>query len=161
MTYRVYCVNCGDQYTYWRSGYRLPKYNLPEYCPTCEEARKEAIQKALSVIPKKSKVISLETNEVDLDTLLKWEQDFFEKDKKYQQEMREKGTPVFPTMKRVSFNLYDSKNNEYSLSGYVTGVGDKEGRHYFYSYFPSRKNEAKITVSVRVDMEGKIIEYPN
>lgn len=43
------CSNCQDVYTYQASGHGAPKYNNPDYCPTCQEV----IVNALRTIPQK------------------------------------------------------------------------------------------------------------
>jgi hypothetical protein len=159
--YYLYCINCGDQYTFYKSGNYFPKYNDDQYCPVCKEAYDNAIHNALSVIPKKSKTIWIETNEVNLDTILKWEKDIVDKHKKKEEEMREKGMPIFPLMKKVYANMWDQETNEHSCSGSINTPEGIEKRIYSYFYWPSKKQEAVIKVHVRVNMEGKILEYLN
>ncbi len=159
--YYVYCQNCGDKYSYYASGHYFPEYNHADYCATCRKAMLEAFAK----IPQKSECTWIETDEIDLNTILKWEKEVSDEYETMIKEKEAKGEFCFPRMRRVACSLAryeDMKFIEMQISGYVYGKDSKEGRYYCYAYWPSEKeqNKARITVSVRLSIpDREILEY--
>ncbi|MCK9415853.1 hypothetical protein M0Q97_04265 [Candidatus Dojkabacteria bacterium] len=130
----TYCKNCGAEYKWQASGsynaLDIPnEYQDSEYCPEC----KKTIIEALSKIEKKTEITYIKTDEITLDKLLDIEKENLRKN----------------PCRRIFANLYDTKANEHSESGEVK----YDGKTYHYFYFPSRKNETKITKKVRLDIK--------
>jgi hypothetical protein len=144
------CKHCGEEYTHqWSGNYDAvdtPKeYRDQEYCPEC----KKAIVCALITIPVKYAYKPVKTDEVDLDTLLRWEKENIEeKLKEY-----ENSPCFFPNIKRVFARAYSEERKEYQCIEQVIGREDKSGRIYVYSYWPSDKSNYTTTVQRRVNLQ--------
>ena len=142
------CKHCGVQYEAQYSGENVldvpREYQDLEYCPEC----KKAIVDALSTIPVKFEYKGVQTDEVDLETLLRWEKEI--EDERAQQ--LEKGKMLFPVSRRIFAGLYDSKNGEPQTIRQVIGKEDKKGRVYIYCYWPSDKINNTISVQRRVNL---------
>jgi len=108
----VECKHCGVEYITQLSGHNVletPKeYQSSEYCPECQKA----IVDALSLISVKFKNKFVPTNEVTLDQLLEWEQANYKEEK----EKRIKNECLFPLMKKVFSEVYDTELNDYRLT---------------------------------------------
>jgi len=154
-----YCINCGERYMFqWSGNYDaipdVPKeYRDKDYCPEC----KKAIVDALTPITKKSEIKWLPTTEVDIDTLLKWEEELREK-QIAEDNANSTNHPVFPRGRRVWAGLYNTDIKENSRQEQV--MNPENRRLYFYRFYPSKKNEAVITVQARVKFgTNEIIDY--
>lgn len=136
----IECKHCLDDYLYQYSG--EPIGDIPRelkddrYCPAC----KKVIVDALSIIPKKFEYKWIDTDEVDLDTLIRWEKEWLDVRK----------SSMLPLARRVFMSLYDENRQEYSITREVNGRYDKIGRTYIYSYWPSKKEDCKITRKMKV-----------
>ncbi len=142
----IECKHCLTDYTTQFSGswnaIDTPKeYQDHEYCPEC----KRAIVETLLKIPKKYKWENLPTDEFTLEELLNIEKLEYEKTSEL------KG--LLPLARRVFANLYDSELNEYSKSGQVK----HNGKVFYYFYWPSKPQEAKITVKTKVKIDNENI----
>lgn len=151
------CTHCGIEYRWQASGSNTPgPYNDHEYCEEC----KEALVKALAAIPKKFAYKSIKTDEVSLDTILNWEKEIIEEHRIKMEKADLDGIVMFPLIRRVFANMYDTINKEYSCSGAVAGRHEFVGREYNYHYWPSKINEAVVSVTKRVNLiTGEILEY--
>lgn len=145
------CKHCGDEYTHqWSGNYDAvdtPKeYRDQDYCPEC----KKAIVEALKEIPVKFKYEFADTDEVDLDTLERWEKEFWE-------EARVQGKLY---AKRVFASLFNWDKQESQKTEQVIGREDKKGRIYIYSYWPSKRDEYTIRVEKRKNLiTGELGKY--
>lgn len=146
------CVHCGIEYRYQASGSMPGDYNDHEYCEEC----KEVLVKALKTIPKKFGYKFVKTNEVSIETLLRWE-----KEKTEEHRMRmESGENIFPLMRQIFPSLYDSGTGEHSRSGKISGREEFVGKTYSYFYWPSKINEANVNVEKRVNLlTGEELSY--
>lgn len=148
-----YCVNCAAEYMHqWSGSYDatdIPKeYQDKDYCPDC----KKLIVDVLATVPKKTEIKWLVTDEVNLETLLLWEK---EKAEEHQKKIDDR-TLLFPLVRRALTSLTNVDTGETSVAGEVT----KDGREYRYFYWPSKPEEAQITVKSRVDLTtGKVVAY--
>jgi len=146
------CKHCGtdipDFYFYESSGISR-EYQDDEYCPEC----KKTIIDALKKIPVKFAYKDVPTDEVDLETLLRWE-------KEHKDEINAKGGLHFV---RVLVGLRNIYTGEHDVVREVIGREDKEGRTYIYSYWSSAmedKSKQRITVERRVELAtGKAGRY--
>lgn len=155
------CIHCGTEYTYqWSGSYDAvdtPKeYRDEKYCPEC----KEKIVEALKDTPKKFAYQNIVTDEVDLDTLLRWEK---EEEEEYKQKMKEaaaSGQLIFPKGMRVFAGTMNIKTGEKDIIREVVGREDKKGRIYIYSYWSSDKSRQRITVERQVNLiTGEQLRY--
>ena len=142
------CKHCQIKYSWQASGnwnLNTPEdYNDSEYCPDC----KKTIVDALSKIPKKRDKVSVETDEVDLATLERWE---------IEERNNHKG---FPPVKRVFATLYNWDRQEHKIIRQVDGRDEHEGKVYIYNYCPSEKENCRILVDKEKNLEtGEIIGY--
>jgi len=141
------CKHCGEEYHFqWSGNYDavdVPReHRDTEYCPVC----KKAIYDALAKIPVKFKYEHVITDEVNLDTLLKWE-------KENDDEQSKNGGLI---ARRILAGLWDSKTGESQKVREVIGRDDeRKGREYFYCYWPSDPKNCIITVNRRVNQETK------
>jgi len=136
------CEHCGEEYHFqWSGNYdalEIPKEHRDEkFCPTC----KKAVYEALIQIPVKYEYRFVSTNEVSLEELLRWEQE------------NKEAHSGFPLAIRVFASLMDRDTGEMEVTREVIGRGDKKGRIYIYSYFPSKPEECRIVVKRRVNLE--------
>lgn len=145
----VECKHCGVEYITQLSGHNVletpKKYQSREYCPECQKA----IVDALSLISVKFKNKFVPTNEVTLDQLLEWEQANYEEEK----EKRIKNECLFPLMKKVFSEVYDTELNESSISKEIKGRYEHKNKIFHCLYFPSKKEEVRITVKMKVNLE--------
>lgn len=153
------CKHCGVEYMHqWSGNYNATgiqrEYRDEEYCPEC----KKAIVDALSQIPVKFEYRGVVTDEVDLDTLLKWEKENLEE---YRMLMDSNAAGfLLPQGKRVFAKLANSDMTEHQSVEQVIGREDKKGRIYIYCYWPSKINECSITVQRKVNLiTGEPGEY--
>ena len=147
------CKHCGTEYNYQLSGsYNatgIPReYQDDRYCPEC----KQAIVEALKKIPKKYAWKDVPTDEVDLDTLLRWEKEHVQDYEKKKEEAEKEGKVIFPMMKRVLVGLANLKTGERDIVNEVIGREDKAGRVYIYSYWSSDMSKQRITVERKVNL---------
>jgi len=154
--YFNYCVNCGAKYKYQASGSTWvvdEKYNDHEYCPEC----KKAILEALDKIPKKSELKWIDTDLVDLDTLLEWEK--LENEEILIEYNGKEWAQKFPVMKRVFTTIWDPLSDEHSKTFQVNGREDHKDKLFCASYWPKSKKVISIRTYVRQDMDGNLIKY--
>lgn len=136
------CKHCGEEYNFqWSGNYdalEIPKEHRDEkFCPVC----KQAIYEALLKIPVKYEYRSVPTDEVSLETLLRWEN-----------ENKEEHSG-FPLAIRVFASLYNWETRESQVIREVIGREDKDGRVYIYSFWPSKPEECRIVVKRKVNLE--------
>ena len=94
------CKHCGSEYMYQASGFPHPEIiNDKEYCPVCAEA----IQKALSKIPRKFEWRYVHTKDLTKQQAL----EIIEK-------RDDQSTEGFPPIRRIFPELFDPKTNEWS-----------------------------------------------
>lgn len=127
------CKHCQIKYNWQASGsyWNLDtpeEYNDKDYCPEC----KKAIVDALSKIPKKREKVLVETDEVDLATLERWE---------IEERKNHKG--LLPPMKRVFASLYNWDRQENSVTEQVNGREEHEGKVYIYNYWHQKKKNVE------------------
>jgi hypothetical protein len=140
--YIVECHHCGTEYKYQGSG-SYEALDTPralqdaKYCSDC----KKAINDALSIISKKFEYRYVHTNEVTLDTLILWDQ-------LNREDMINKF--LFPQIMRVFPTC--SLNGEYQIAREVIGRDEFKGRYYYYSYWPSDKDNPIIKVEKRINL---------
>jgi len=152
------CEHCGSKYQWQASGcynvLETPKeYQSPDYCPEC----KKAIVETLNKIPVKFKEEYVETTEVTLAQLKQWEINYIEEEK---EKMANSKIVIFPKFKRVFPKLYDTVNQELQVVEEVIGRDDFRERQYIYSYWPSKIEEATISVKKRIEIAtGKETGY--
>ena len=138
------CKHCGTDipdFYFWEHSNISREYQDNEYCLEC----KKAIVDALKKIPVKFAYEDVKTDEVDLDTLLRWE-------KEHKEEIDAKGGLHFT---RVLVGCRNLKTGEHDVVREVIGREDKEGRVYIYSYWSSAmedKSQQRITVERRVEL---------
>ena len=153
------CKHCGTEYTHqWSGNYDAvdtPKeLRDKDYCPDC----KKVVNEALLLIPKKFDYKFVDTDEVDLDTLLRWEKEEAE-EFQIKQESNMAGF-MLPRMKRVFPSLVSHDLKESMKTEQVIGREDKKGRKYIYSYWPSKPEQAKIRVEKYVNLiTGEEVKY--
>lgn len=147
------CKHCGIEYRWQASGSDMPgQYNDHEYCGEC----KKAIVDALGKIERKFGYKFFDTDEVTLDELLKREEEIKQEHKDKMKEAEERGQVLFPLCRQIFPSLYDTNSGERSVFGRVFS---NEGKQYGYFYWPSKKNEAKITIERRYNCQtGEILE---
>ena len=156
-TATIECKHCGVEYTHQYSGsydvVDTPKeYRSSEHCPECQKA----IFDALNNIPIKFEWKFIPTTEVSLEQLIEWE-NIPEEEQKYGVFGNEIKLPI---AKRVFPTLYSTVNNEHQKASEVIGRDDKEGRVYIYCYWPSKPEEAVISVKKRINIgTGEEIGY--
>lgn len=157
---RNYCENCGIEYSWLASGFYdgdKSNFGTHKFCKGCSDIDKsyESLKSQdLNKIPKISIITNIETSEIDIETLLKWERQYVtEQRAKYPFYM----TRIYATLAR---DLGDNKW-ETDRRGEVIGKeGEFKGRIYFYIYWPSEKENATILVKVRKSVEtDEIINY--
>jgi copper chaperone CopZ len=130
------------------------EYQDKEYCPEC----KKAIVDALSKIPVKFEYKGVQTAEVDLETLKRWEEEFLEEQRVIANSNT--GGYMLPIGRRVFAKLVKSDFTESQVIEQVIGREDKEGRIYVYSYWPSKIDECIISVQRKVNLiTGEPGEY--
>jgi len=150
------CIHCGTQYTHQCSGsydaVDTPReYRDKDYCPDC----KKVIFEALSNIPKKFEYKFVVTDEVNLETLLRWEKEEIEDAKKIGSHEW-----LLPKAKRIFASVMNQEMTETMKTEQVIGREDKKGRRYIYSYWPSKPNECRITVEKKVNLiTGEELNY--
>ena len=137
----IECKHCLTNYITQLSGsydaIDTPKeYQDKDYCPEC----KKVIVEALAKIPQKYKWENLPTDEISLDELLSIEKDKYEKDSEL------KG--LLPVARRLFASLYNKELNEYNKSGEVK----HNGKVFYYFYWPSKPQEARITVKTKIKL---------
>lgn len=133
-----YCINCGADYRYQASGEPSSVYGRNrEYCPECDSA----IKSSLSKIEKKTKLIWKDAkDEMSLDNLFKGLHPHWK----------------ILGLRQVYPETYREDLKEHSESGEIR----KDGITYYYSYFPSDKENAVIKKKVRINIEtGQVIDY--
>lgn len=155
--YICYCKNCEVQYTWQGSGnyYTLEtphEYNDKDHCPTC----KKAIVDALKLIPKINKIVYIPTDEVDLKTLLRWEEEMkIEHEEKMKQDKY-----LFPLCKQIFANAFNEAKGGFSKYGIVEGKGEFRKKYFSYSYWPNEVDQAIIKVKARINIKTKeIVDY--
>ena len=147
--YYLECEHCGDEYPYQGSGSydsdqvaHIPReHRDSKHCPECKKAIYDALQK----IPVKFKYQSVNTDEVDIDTLLRWEEE--------RNEENRKSGGLFAM--RVLAGTFNTITGESEKVREVIGREDKKGRIYIYGYYPSKKSTARIMVERRVNQLTK------
>lgn len=125
--YKRICKHCGINYIWQGSGYSCyDNYNNRDYCPICQKAIIEALEK----ISIKRKVEYVETilTEKEFDLLLKVE-DLYRDYLKHNSE----NFSLAAIAKRVFVNLVDSKTFKSYYTHYIT-----------YGFFPIEKAKEKI-----------------
>lgn len=150
------CKHCGVEYETQYSGenvLEIPReYQDHEYCPEC----KKAIVDALGTIPVKFDYKFVVTNEVNLNTLLKWEKD----EEEEARVLRESNVWLLPKARRVFPSMMNQEMTESRKMGQVIGRDEKKGRTYIYSYWPSKLSECTITVNKKVNLlTGEELSY--
>ena len=144
------CVHCGVEYRFQWSGPSMPgEYNDHDHCPEC----KKAIVDALNAIPKKFGYKFVVTTEVSIHTILGWEQENKEDRQKKDAEAQKNDVIIFPMIRRVFSSMMNANTGEISISGAISGRGEFEGRSYHYFYWPSKIDEAKISVEKLVNLQ--------
>ena len=126
------------------------EHNDKDYCPEC----KKAIIDALAPISKKSIVKWIKTDEVDLETLKRWEKEMLEERKLYVGD-----TGKFPFIERAFPALYDTETNEYSKSIHLQGREGHKDKFFHCVYWQKSNKIVSLKVKVRVDMEDNLIRY--
>jgi hypothetical protein len=153
------CKHCGIEYVHqWSGNYNATgiqrEYQDGEYCPEC----KKAIVDALAIIPVKFEYKGVQTTEVDLETLKRWEEEFLEEHRVIA-DSNMRGN-MLPISRRVFAKLVKSDFTESQVIEQVIGRDDKEGRIYVYSYWPSNIDECIISVQRKVNLiTGEPGEY--
>lgn len=148
-----YCKNCGAEYNVQYSGnynaIEVPReYQDKDYCPDC----KKAIVEALAVIPKKTEIRWIKTDEVDLKQVLAVEKLVLEK--RLADHIKEHA--LLPMCTRVFAHLTNFETGEHSKDGEV----EINNQLYRYHYWQSNPAEAMIRVKARIDLATeKIIAY--
>ena len=136
------CKHCLSDYSYQGSGFGcFDEDNDDTYCPEC----KKAINEALKQIPRKFEYKFVPTDDVNLETLLHWEQE-------HKREVEERGG--FHS-KRVLAGLMNLKTGERDVYHEVIGREDKKGRIYIYHYWSSDENDKSkwhITAERKVEI---------
>lgn len=152
--YILYCKNCGAKYTFQGSGRYIGvtprEYNDRDYCPEC----KKAIIDSLEKIEKKSFLDWVSTNEVTLENLLNEKARLREEEIK---KVKEDNLPNFPKLERVYASEYNLEKGEHTIQNEV--ILNK--KKYFYRYFASKKDEAKISKRVRKDSKTQEVIEDN
>lgn len=145
------CKHCGTTYTVQYSGSHdvtgIPReYQDKEYCGDC----KKVIVEALSNVVKKFEYRHVETDEVNLDTLLRWEKENLEE----YRILMDSNAPgyLLPQAKRVFAHLMNQEMTESQVIEQVIGREEKKGRIYIYCYWPSKRDECTITVEKRINL---------
>lgn len=155
----VRCKHCHIMYEWQASGeycLKTPQeYNDADYCPEC----KKAIIDALNAIPVKNSLVWERVTDISFPEMKAMIDG-------YEEKLREKNkNSMFPLMRRVFAGVYDTVNKVHSVQGQISV--DKEidkyhtvKVHYFYSYFPGKEDEIRITVAMEKDnVNDKIIGY--
>lgn len=148
------CKHCGVEYHVQYSGsydaIDTPReYRDGEYCPEC----KKAIVDVLKQIPVKFAYKNVETDEVDLNTLLRWEKERIDD---HQQKI-DNGEALLPLARRVFSGLRNIETGEHDIVNQVIGREDKIGRIYIYSYWSSDMSKQRILVNRRVELATGIV----
>jgi len=142
------CNHCGIEYSYHLSGNHIPDYNSDTYCPGCEKVRYNAIKEAFKEVPVLFTYQYIPTDDYTLEEILKIEKDKRDAEQEEWQRKVDAGAVLFPLMRRVYSNLYSTELGEHSKTGRV----EYNGESYSYFYWPSKPEEAKVTVLKRIDM---------
>lgn len=134
------CTHCQDIYICLLSGHQSNAHTDSKYCPVCHET----ITKALSTVPRKYKRVWAKTDVVNLEMLLKWE----EQDKNY--------------IKRVSFPLFNLETGQANNHGIVKGQGYLQGRLFKYAYWPGKEQEVEIEEEMEQNLlTGELLPWKN
>lgn len=145
----IYCINCGDKYTFYASGPENPnvprEYTDDKYCPGC----KKIIYDGLAKVEKLSEVKQVESTELTIDQCFKL----------YDEYNTRPDPGFFPLMRRVFANLYDPVLDEHTKTNYFECTIDGKKREFIFSYWPSKLPTFRLTTKARVNKEGKIIDY--
>lgn len=158
------CKHCGTEYTHQLSGsydaIDTPrKYRDDRYCPECQKAIYEVLNKIYN-IPKKFGYKNVPTNEVDLDTLLRWEQEHKDDYREKMKQAEAEGKVMFPMCKRVLAGSMNLDTGEREIVNEVIGREDKKGRIYIYAYWSHDKSKQRITVEKRINLlTGEELKY--
>jgi hypothetical protein len=133
----IECKHCKTDYHYQFSGNdnaidTPPDLRDNKYCPEC----KGAINQALTQIPIKFEWKYLPTDAVTLQELLDIEN------------TPTTSTGLLPVAKRVFGTMWSTERNENSRAGEVK----YKNKTYHYSYWPSKSEEAIITVKTKVKL---------
>ena len=135
------CVHCQDVYLCLLSG-GPSGYNTDHkdssYCPDCLEA----VNQALSRVPKKFEHDWVPTQVVTLAELLGWEQEA-------ETERQVRGGF---SVRRVMMGLINIETGQSQRTGYVQGRGEFAGRTFSYAFWPDREDEAEIKEEVERDL---------
>lgn len=159
-----YCENCGIRYLWQASGSTIiketssgEKLGTGKHCYNCDliyTHYHKLMQDELNKIEKKTIITYIETDEVNLKTLLEWD------DLNYEE--ANKGS-VFPLLRQCFPSLarqLPTGKFEVERIGKVEGRENFKGKNYLYSYWPSEKDKAKVKVQIRQDTKTKqILEY--
>lgn len=155
------CKHCGTEYEYQFSGswdaIDVPReYRDREYCPECMQA----VVGALKAIPRKFAYKDVETDEVDLDTLLRWEKEDRDEHEQKMKDFEVQGKVLLPKSVRIFAGLRNLETGEHDIIREVIGREDKKGRIYIYCYWSSDKSKQRITVERRVNLlTGELLQY--
>lgn len=164
----VICSHCGKEYEWQASGswaLETPKkYNSDKYCPDCQKAIMDTLEKIPILF--KNKSVNVE-DAVKFDSSLSQvtPQYIFELIKREEEKAKERQkSSMFPIMKRVFAGLVNCETGESSIAGEVTDSIIKNcrsiNRQFFYSYWPSKPEEMKISVKVRIEAEtNNVVDY--
>lgn len=144
------CAQCGTKYEYqasgdWRLGYD-EKLNSPYYCPDCQQI----INNALSTIDRKYEEYWQKTDEVDIDTLLRWRKE--NREQQYSQTLLPKSEMVFAT-------LYNSKKCIFSNAHRIDGRENCKNKIYSLSYWTDTDGNIQYDepINITVKMEKNLI----
>lgn len=142
MHYYKRCDHCKTVYSYQASGYGCHHENNSDmYCIDCMQV----INDALKLVKPKFKDAWIETTEVTVDQLKKWEAD------KIEEHNKNNTTGIkFPLMKRVFAGTYNMETGDKDVIEHVDGRDDFKGREFIYSY--NTKDPSVINITTRVEL---------
>lgn len=163
------CSHCGKEYMWQASGdwaLETPKqYNSDKYCPDCKKTLDDALN-SITILFENKRVEVSELLEFDPSLINVTPEYIFKLIEEREAEFinRNSNESLLPIARRVYANLWNTETNEYSVSGEVCDKINKNyrdiNRSFSYFYWPSKPDEIKISVNVRIDKTtNKVVDY--
>jgi len=136
-----YCENCGIDYRFQASGTIDQGFKTTiRHCADCHSAMGEALSK----IEIKSLVTWVKVNDINIDDLIQHNEKL----------IKDRPKNSFPLLQRVYPEISNRDMTEQSITNEIR----YNGATYWYTYFPSKKEQANINKKVRIDCKtGKVI----
>ena len=136
------CAHCRITYSYQSSGEGCQHpLNDGRYCPECMEV----VLDALKGVPVRVECVWHPTDEIDLDTLLEWDADLDKHVRENPLGCRRVSAPLF--------RMDGGDVTEKMRTALVPGRGEHKGKTFKFMFWPSKPEEAEVTVEMEHDLE--------